>query len=73
MLKEEVGVSLHVVKEELGLSLLKEGVSVSLHMVREELGVSLLKEEGVSLHVLGEEVVVLQLVVYDVSSLDEEL
>ena len=33
----------HVVREELGVSLLKE-VSVSLHVVREELSVSLLKE-----------------------------
>ena len=47
---------------------------MSLHVVREELDVSLLKEEvSVPLHVVGEDLVVLPLVVHDVSSLDEEL
>ena len=52
----------HVVREELGVSLLKE-VSVSLHVVREELSIFLLKEIGVALHVVREELVALLLVV----------
>ena len=48
--------SLHVLREELGVTLMREEPGVSLHVVGKEPDVSLLKEnEGVSPHVVGEE------------------